>query len=212
MLNYSFKCWLIIQLDLFGSDVLSHKSYIERCSPNTICIFSCRPLTMLRGERVVSSIETQDGYCCVGEFFAWASVVVVVRTRFITKQQRGEAFVKLPDSTCLQERDETGWEEGRQSHKQGDCDRGVKVKNGPYLQDIINIHYFLQNLPMPVRNRFSKSWNRQRQFVKLNSRTTWLTCWRRDTSRLWGICWRAASWAVPPWRRRTSAHPRGQRW
>lgn len=73
---------------------------------------------VLGGERVVSGIETQDGYRCVGEFFAWAGVAVVVRTRFITKQQRGEAFVKLPDITRL--------------------------------QHIINIHYFLQNLPMPA--------------------------------------------------------------
>lgn len=33
-----------------------------------------------------------------------------------------------------------------------------------------------------------------------------------DTTHLWGICWRAASWGVLPLSWRILWHPRGQRW
>lgn len=83
---------------------------------------------MLRGERIISSIETQDGYCCVGEFSAWAGIAVVVHTRFITKQQRGEAFVKLPDSTRLEREGSNEMRRGKTIREIRQDVKDVKVK------------------------------------------------------------------------------------
>lgn len=69
-------------------------------------IFSCCLLTVLGREGVISSVETQDGHCCILEFIVWAGINVIVCARFITEHQRGEAFVKLTDSPRLEERDD----------------------------------------------------------------------------------------------------------
>lgn len=55
-------------------------------------------------EGIISGVETQDRYRCSGEFFSRAGIAVVIYTRLITKQKIREAFVKLPDSLCLEER------------------------------------------------------------------------------------------------------------
>lgn len=87
------------------NDEITHRLLITK-HHDTVTIFSCYILTMLGRKGVISSVQTQDGYCCIGEFFGWAGIAVIVHTRFITKQQRGEAFVKLTDSLCLDETDE----------------------------------------------------------------------------------------------------------
>lgn len=33
-------------------------------------------------------------------------------------------------------------------------DTNTNVKNDPYLQDIVNVRHFLQNLPVSITNRF----------------------------------------------------------
>lgn len=147
-------------------------------------------LTILRREGVICSVETQDGYCCIGQFFVWTGIMVIVRACFVTKSQRGKAFVKLTDCPGLQERDEMKWkwrkDKAREEMK-SNYDRNMDVKNGPYLQDIVNVHHFLQNLPVSVRNRFFFFFQTELKIVKLNwgiSKTaTYLTWSQRDTSR-----------------------------
>lgn len=47
-------------------------------------------------------------------------------------------------------------------------DRKVNVKNKPYLQDIVNVHHFFQNLPVPVRNRFN--WVNNHKLLNYNQK------------------------------------------
>lgn len=82
---------------------------------------------MLRREGVVSGVETQDGHRCVGELFVWAGITVVLSTRFITKEQSGEALVELTDRPRLEEREwkrGEGGEEKEIPHVEGD-ERGT---------------------------------------------------------------------------------------
>lgn len=99
-------------------------------------------------------------------------------------------------------------------------DTNTNVKNDPYLQDIVNVRHFLQNLPVSIRNRFLfiifSKLSEQPKKPKMNwqkkkSRThpTWS---QPDTTHSWGICWRAASWGVLPLSWRILWHQRGQRW
>lgn len=112
-------------------------------------------LTILGREGVISSVETQDGYCSVREFFVWAGIMVVVHTRFVTENQRCEAFVKLTDGLCLEGRE--GGQEMRRKAEITNYENKVTVKSSVYRQDMVHIHYFLQNLPVPVRNKFKGS-------------------------------------------------------